>query len=51
MSAPSSRMRPALGVSKPASTAEQRGLAAAGGPEQGEELVLADVERHAVDGG
>ena len=31
--------------------AEQRGLAAAGGPEQREELVLADVERDAVDGG
>ena len=29
--------------------AQQRGLAAAGGPEQGEELVLADVERDAVD--
>ena len=31
--------------------AQQRGLAAAGGAKQREELVLADIERDAVDGG
>jgi hypothetical protein len=29
--------------------AQQRALAAAGGPEQDEELAVADVERHVVD--
>ena len=31
--------------------AQERGLAAAGRAEEGEELVLADVERHGLDGG
>ena len=39
---PSIRMRPSVGDLEPGQHAQQRGLAAARGPEQGEELSLLD---------
>ena len=51
MSSPSSRMRPSFGVFEAGEQAQQRGLAAAGGPEQREELACADIERERVDRG
>ena len=42
----------ALGrILKPGEHAQQRGLAAAGCAEQGEEFALVDVERQIIDGG
>ena len=48
---PSSRMRPDVGSSKPASILQQRRLSAAGRAEQREELALVDRQRQIVDGG
>jgi hypothetical protein len=49
MSTPSMKMRPAVGRSKPAITAQRR-LAAARRAEQAEDLLLEDAERDVVDG-
>ena len=49
--APPMRTVPPLGSTKPGDHAQRRGLAAAGGPEQHEELAVRDVERHARDHG
>ena len=46
---PRSRMSPEAGRLQPGEHADQRALAAARGPDNGEELAEADVERDAVD--
>jgi hypothetical protein len=46
---PARRIRPALGSSKPAIRRKKRGLAAAGGAQQGEELVAGDGEADLVE--
>ena len=51
MSSPSIRMRPLERLLQPGDHAQQRGLAAAGGPEQADEGAVRDGERHVLDGG
>ena len=50
MSWPSIRIRPAVGRLEAGQHAQERGLAAAGRAQQGEELALVDVEADIVDG-
>ncbi len=49
-SSPRSKDRALVGLLEPGDHAHRRGLAAARGPEQRDELALGDVERDAVDG-
>ena len=51
MSWPSMRMRPAVGCLEAGQHAQERGLAAAGTAEQGEQFALLDGEGDVVDGG
>ncbi len=51
MSTSSIMIRPALGHAKPGQHAQQRGLAAAGGADQGEHLALVNPQIDAVDRG
>jgi hypothetical protein len=48
---PSSMISPACRLLETGEHAQQRGLAAAGGAEQGEELAVIDIQRQIVDGG
>ena len=48
-SRPSSRMRPLSGVSKPGKHAQQRRLAATGGPEQRKKFTFVYIEGQAFD--